>query len=377
MTRLKIDENIHSDAARFLRSQGHDPATVCEQGLRGKGDAELAGVAAYRRTLLFRAILGWVWTGGWRTDHRLSVAVAYAPFESHGKGAGHFISPGSLPNGEDIEVWGPGLRPYGIAHYEGCVFDPTARPSLRDLGTLRLGGNPGLKSWANLEPSLRDGAFVGEGQRRRFGHRGNTPEERGGRKTSAVAAESAGGAVQVSPGVHSWGFGVHNGLPESRRDDRGERRDTMGHTYTFQTLHCVFSTKERVKILRPEIREQLWPYMAGICDNHGYIAHEIGGVADHAHLLIGLPAKESLAKAMQTLKGGSSKWINETFFPRGPKFRWQEGYGAFSVGVSGIKRTVEYIRRQEEHHRRRSFESEFLGFLRRHGISYDERHVFG
>ena len=98
----------------------------------------------------------------------------------------------------------------------------------------------------------------------------------------------------------------------------------------------------------------------------------IGGGADHVHILISLPATLSVSKALQLLKGNSSKWIHETF-PELHPLEWQEGYGAFSISVSGIDVTVAYIRKQAEHHRTRSFREEFVTMLRRHGLDYDER----
>lgn len=89
-------------------------------------------------------------------------------------------------------------------------------------------------------------------------------------------------------------------------------------------------------------------------------------------MLIALPAALSVAKAIQLLKGNSSKWIHEAF-PKMRSFEWQEGYGAFSIGVSGIETTVAYIRNQMEHHRNRAFREEFLAMLRKHGLDYDER----
>jgi REP element-mobilizing transposase RayT len=98
----------------------------------------------------------------------------------------------------------------------------------------------------------------------------------------------------------------------------------------------------------------------------------VGGTADHVHLLISLPATLSVAKAIQLLKGNSSKWIHETF-PKLASFGWQEGYGAFSVGVSGIESTTSYIRNQAEHHRSRTFREEFVMIIRKHGLDYEER----
>ncbi len=91
----------------------------------------------------------------------------------------------------------------------------------------------------------------------------------------------------------------------------------------------------------------------------------IGGAADHVHILLSLPATLSVAKAMQLLKGNSSKWIRETF-PKMRSFAWQEGYGAFSVGISGLDATLTYINNQTEHHRKRSFREEFIAMLQKH-----------
>jgi len=97
----------------------------------------------------------------------------------------------------------------------------------------------------------------------------------------------------------------------------------------------------------------------------------IGGVADHVHMLISLPGTLSVSKALQLLKGNSSKWIHDTF-PKLHSFKWQEGYGAFSIGISAVQATVRYICDQAEHHRKRSFRDEFVAMLRRHGLDYDE-----
>ena len=134
-------------------------------------------------------------------------------------------------------------------------------------------------------------------------------------------------------------------------------------------MHCVFSVKQRRPLLTPGIRERLWPYLGGIARDNGMKALAIGGVADHLHVLLSLPATLSVSKAMQLLKGKSSKWLRETFSElRRDGFAWQEGFGAFSIGVSGVKDTVEYIRSQEEHHRQRSFREEVEAFLKKHGF---------
>lgn len=100
----------------------------------------------------------------------------------------------------------------------------------------------------------------------------------------------------------------------------------------------------------------------------------IGGDVDHVHILVSLPSALSVAKAVQLLKGNSSKWIHQTF-PKMRLFGWQEGYGAFSIGTSGVEATVSYIRNQAEHHRKRSFHEEFDAMLGKHGLDYDTQVV--
>ena len=125
-------------------------------------------------------------------------------------------------------------------------------------------------------------------------------------------------------------------------------------------------------VLNSNLRERLWPYLAGIARENGMKALAVGGVIDHVHILISLRATLSVARAIQLLKGNSSKWIHEAFSNRA-LFGWQEGYGAFSIGVSGVEATKRYIRNQAEHHRKRTFREELRIMLRRHGLEYDER----
>jgi REP element-mobilizing transposase RayT len=140
-------------------------------------------------------------------------------------------------------------------------------------------------------------------------------------------------------------------------------------------MHCVFSTKERFPFITPELESRLWPYIGGIARENNMKAIAIGGTADHLHALLSLPAMTSFAKAVQLIKGGSSKWIHDTFSEH-RKFAWQEGYGAFSVSSSQADKTIAYIHRQKEHHRKRSFQEEFIELLERHGIEYDRRYIF-
>lgn len=144
----------------------------------------------------------------------------------------------------------------------------------------------------------------------------------------------------------------------------------MAHTYASNFIHCVFSTKERKPALMAERRADLFAYFGGIARSEGFTLIVAGGTANHVHLLIALPATACLATAVQKLKGGSSRWL-------GKGFAWQEGYGAFSVSASQVSMVKKYIANQEEHHRKRSFEEEFTEMLRKCGVEYDPRFVFG
>ena len=143
------------------------------------------------------------------------------------------------------------------------------------------------------------------------------------------------------------------------------------HSFVSSLHHCVFATKNREPLLTPDIRDRLWPYLGGIARENGIKALAIGGVADHVHILLSMPASMSISKATQLLKGNSSKWIHETFSAL-RAFAWQEGYAAFSIGVSGIEETREYIRNQKEHHRTRTYREEVIVFLQRHGMPFDD-----
>ena len=148
----------------------------------------------------------------------------------------------------------------------------------------------------------------------------------------------------------------------------------MSHSYSRNRINLIFSTKNREKRISEELQAKLWPYMAGIAKNHGFEAMKIGGVDDHAHALVLLPATIALAKGIQALKSCSSKWLNET---DAKSFSWQEGYGAFSVSALQTDGVIAYIENQREHHAKKTFEEEFVSLLRRYGISYDPKYVLG
>ncbi|WLE96794.1 MAG: IS200/IS605 family transposase [Candidatus Electrothrix communis] len=150
----------------------------------------------------------------------------------------------------------------------------------------------------------------------------------------------------------------------------------MSHSYISCHIQYVFSTKGREPWITPDIHERLFTYMNGTAQKNNMASLRVGGTEDHVHQLVSLPATLSIAKAVQLIKGNSSKWIHETFSQH-RHFYWQEGYGAFSVSVSQIERIIAYIDNQQEHHRFSSFEEEFLLLLKKHRTEYDEQYVFG
>ena len=149
----------------------------------------------------------------------------------------------------------------------------------------------------------------------------------------------------------------------------------MAHSYVCCYVHYIFSVSGRRRLVTDEIRKRLWPYMGGVARENGIMPVEIGGTDDHAHVLVTLPATMTVSRGVQLIKGISSKWVSEAF--KGVRdFQWQEGYGGFSVSKSAVDDVVRYIRDQEEHHRERTFEEEYLAFLDRYGVEYDLKYVF-
>ncbi len=147
-------------------------------------------------------------------------------------------------------------------------------------------------------------------------------------------------------------------------------------SYVSSHYHCVFSTKERRPLISTELRERLWPFLGGIARQNQMKAIEVGGMPDHVHILLSLPSTLSIAKALQLIKGGSSKWVHETF-PEHRLFGWQVKYGAFGVSVSQLDKIIQYIKDQENHHRKMTFQEEFLALLKKHRVEYDERYLWG
>ena len=150
----------------------------------------------------------------------------------------------------------------------------------------------------------------------------------------------------------------------------------MANTYTALHYHVVFSTKNRYPWLALEIEQRVWAYIGGIARKHKMTALQVGGVEDHIHALVMAPPTIAPFEIGKYLKGESSLWIHDEF-PWLRNFSWQDGYAAFTVSKSNIPEVVRYIQNQREHHRKKTFQEEYLEFLQANGIEYDERYVWG
>jgi REP element-mobilizing transposase RayT len=149
----------------------------------------------------------------------------------------------------------------------------------------------------------------------------------------------------------------------------------MTRSFTRLTYHCTFSTRDRVASLYDNMRPRLHAYIARLINNDGGFAREVGGMDDHVHILLDLPAIVPVADAMSRVKSRSSGWIHRQFEGL-REFAWQTGYGAFSVSASMVPSVRRYIQEQKRHHRGVSFEDEFRGLLEKHGVKCEERYLF-
>src|SRR5271157_1771643 len=146
----------------------------------------------------------------------------------------------------------------------------------------------------------------------------------------------------------------------------------MAHSFVSSVFHIVFSTKQRMQLIRTDSLSRLWNYLAGIARNHGMQVLAVGGTENHVHVLLVLPPDMALSDAVRTLKANSSRWMRQT----DRLFAWQEGYGAFSVSPSQLERARQYIANQPAHHATHSFEQEFLAMLQAANIRLEPNRVF-
>lgn len=147
----------------------------------------------------------------------------------------------------------------------------------------------------------------------------------------------------------------------------------MSSTYLSLYYHLVFSTKERRPFIEDAWRDQLHEYMGGTINGLGGYTQQVGGAADHVHLLIGLKATHTLADVLRELKKASSVWVHEQTGSQ--RFAWQEGYSAFTVSPTARASVRGYIRNQEEHHRKVSFRDELIRMLKSAGVEYDPKYL--
>jgi REP element-mobilizing transposase RayT len=147
----------------------------------------------------------------------------------------------------------------------------------------------------------------------------------------------------------------------------------MSHTYSNLIAHCIYSTKNRALLIKPDFADRLHAYMGGIFREIDAIPLAINGIEDHVHQLSVYPPRLSIAEIMRTVKSNSSGWIREHF---NPEFRWQANYTSLSVSESIVPDVKRYIEGQREHHRIMSFKEELVEFLKRNNIPYDERYIW-
>ena len=148
----------------------------------------------------------------------------------------------------------------------------------------------------------------------------------------------------------------------------------MANTYTQIHLQLIFAVKHRASLINSVWRDQLYKYITGIIQTQKHKLIIINEVSDLIHILIELRPHQSLSDMMQDIKGSSSKWINEKKFTSA-KFAWQEGYGAFSYSHSQLNKVINYIKNQEQHHRKVTFIEEYKSFLKAYEIEFDERYI--
>jgi REP element-mobilizing transposase RayT len=148
----------------------------------------------------------------------------------------------------------------------------------------------------------------------------------------------------------------------------------MGHTFTNLLTHVIFSTKDRAPLICADRKPDLHAYLGGIVRQLGGTALIVNGTCDHIHMLALMPATKSTAECVNRIKVNSSKWMNDKQLRRA--FAWQTGYSAFAVSESNKKRVLAYIAAQEAHHAKHTFQEELISYLKKHGITYDERYIW-
>lgn len=162
------------------------------------------------------------------------------------------------------------------------------------------------------------------------------------------------------------------GGQRAERSPGGSER-SLSHTSGNILLHLIFSTKGRRSLIKPDFRADLFAYLGGIIREMKGTALIINGTADHVHMLIRIRPVHSASEIVRVVKTNSSGWVHEKW---DSEFAWQTGYGVFSVSESNVAGVTKYIARQEEHHLKHSFQEEFVAFLKKNSVPYDDRYIW-
>jgi putative transposase len=149
----------------------------------------------------------------------------------------------------------------------------------------------------------------------------------------------------------------------------------MAGTYSQIYIHVVFAVKSRESLISKEWEERLYRYITGIVERKGQKMLAINGMPDHIHFFIGMKPECSLSDLVRELKKSSNEFIGENNFVKG-KFAWQSGYGAFSYSHSQLTNVIKYIMNQKAHHKKKTFKEEYVDFLKKFQLSYDEKYLF-
>ncbi|NPD45710.1 IS200/IS605 family transposase [Lentimicrobium sp. S6] len=146
-------------------------------------------------------------------------------------------------------------------------------------------------------------------------------------------------------------------------------------TFTQLYIQMVFAVDFRKALLTKEIRPQVFKYIGGIINDLGHKTIIVNGVSDHVHAFVGLNPKISISDTVHDIKRSSSLFINDNQLSNF-HFKWQPGFGAFSYSRSHIDNVYKYIQNQEEHHKKEKFKTEYIKFLKKFEVEYDERYLF-
>jgi putative transposase len=149
----------------------------------------------------------------------------------------------------------------------------------------------------------------------------------------------------------------------------------MPDTFTQLYIHIIFAVKNRNSLIKPDWEEKLYKFISGLLTNKGQKLLRVNGMPDHVHILIGMKPDYNLSDLVREIKKSSNKFIKDSGFTKF-NFSWQTGYGAFSVSPSQLDKVINYIKKQKEHHRKRSFKEEYLEFLEKYQIEYKPDYLF-